>query len=109
MHKLKALSLQIAIKDNALFDVERDATALDPRWNPMGTQGLRGDMSHKPLVTLPDAGSLLMPAADVIRNCAPQHMQKAAEDLGITSIHLKHTLRSGTVSAQLDYTALSCA
>ena len=87
---------QIAVKDNALFDVERDPTALDPRWNPMGAQSLRGNTSRQPVVTLPDAGDLLSPADDVIRGAAPAHMQQAAHALGITSIHLRRTLRSGT-------------
>ena len=90
--------MQLAIKDNALFDVERDPTALDPRWNPMGTQSLRGSSTHGPLVTLPPAGNLLTPSDDVIRGAAPQHMQQAASALGITSLHAKRSLRTGVLN-----------
>lgn len=62
----------------------------------MGAQSLQGDTSRFPVITLPDAGTLLEPVDDVIRAAAPPHMQQAAHDLGITSIHVKRTLRSGT-------------
>lgn len=94
--------MQLAINDNALFDADNDATGLSSQWNPMASQSLppvtRDTGSQAGIVTLPDAGSLMLPVRDVIEHSAPRHMQHAARDLGTTSIHLGHELQAGVQS-----------
>jgi hypothetical protein len=89
---------QVALNDNVLFDHDHDYTALDPRWNPMATHSIRGDVHHAIVVTLPDVGNLFSPMEEVIRGAAPEHMQQAAEEIGIVSVQLTHTLRTGVAS-----------